>query len=176
MKKTINLFVDMDGTIAKFYHDKKCLEKMYEKGYFENLMPYAIAKEINEFAKKDSCVEVFILSACIDSEHCEYEKMAWLLKHMPNIAPKNFIFTKVGERKVVKAYAKLRTLFEERTNVLLDDYTANLVEWESMESGNCVGVKFINGFNNKSLKWIGDKVKTFSGLAEILEKIAMYGN
>ena len=103
MKKTINLFIDMDGTVAQFYHDKKCLEKMYEQGYFENLPLYAMAKHIDEFAKKDTCVNVYILSACVNSKYCEQEKVEWLLKYMPNISPTHFIFTKVGENKVLKA-------------------------------------------------------------------------
>lgn len=44
MKKTINLFCDMDGTLAKFYYKKNYLEKMYEQGYFENLPPLCDSK------------------------------------------------------------------------------------------------------------------------------------
>lgn len=174
MKKTINLFVDMDGTVAKFYHDKKCLEKMYEQGYFLNLPTYAIAKAINDFADKETCVEIFILSACVKSPYCEEEKTAWLLKNMPNINPKNFIFTKVGESKLQKAYEKLGDIFNERVNVLLDDYTANLETWISGNE-NMVAIKFINGFNNKSNKWQGKSTNNFNGLLKILNQIAMYG-
>lgn len=174
MKKTINLFIDMDGTVAQFYHDKKCLEKMYEKGYFEKLPAYAIAKEIDAFAKQDSCIEIYILSACVNSEYCEEEKRKWLEKNMPNISPKNFIFTKVGESKLAKVINTLDLKFMERVNILLDDYTANLVDWQ--KSTDCIGIKYINGFNNKSLKWIGEKVKTFGGLMKIMQRIAVYGN
>lgn len=172
MKKTINLFVDMDGTIAKFYYKKNCLEKMYEQGYFENLPLYAMAKQINNFANKDTCVNVYILSACINSDYCENEKVAWLLKNMPNINPKNFIFTKVGESKLLKVVNKVES-FNDNINILLDDYTANLNDWEQCD--NCVGVKFINGINDTTKTWQGVKVKTFSQLEEIIQKLAMYG-
>jgi 5'(3')-deoxyribonucleotidase len=172
MKKTINLFVDMDGTIAKFYHNKKCLEKMYEENYFANLPLYSIARQINEFAKKDTCVEVYILSACINSPHCESEKVAWLMKNMPNIKPQNYLFTKVGENKVVKAINSTKEFFE-ITNILLDDYTKNLTEWNETES--CVGVKFLNGMNDTTKTWQGAKIKTFKQLEEIIKKYAMYG-
>ena len=173
MKKTINLFIDMDGTIAKFYHNKNCLEKMYEQGYFENLPTYSIANAINEFATKNTCVNVYILSACVNSPYCEQEKVAWLLKNMPNINPKNFIFTKVGEGKLEKAVSQIKDFYE-YTNILLDDYSTNLIQWASNEK--CIGIKFINGFNNKSNKWQGYKIKTFSTLVDILTKIALYGD
>ena len=173
MKKTINLFVDMDGTIAKFYYKKDYLERMYEQGYFENLPLYAIAKQINEFADKDTCVNVYILSACINSPYCEQEKVAWLLKNMPNINPKNFIFTKVGENKVLKAKTIVEN-FDECINILLDDYTLNLEQWQE-QSLLCMGVKFINGMNDTTKTWKGAKAKTFKQLEEIIQKLAMYG-
>ena len=173
MKKTINLFCDMDGTLAKFYYKKNCLEKMYEQGYFENLPLYAMAKHIDAFASKDTCVNVYILSACINSKYCESEKMAWLLKNMPNISPTHFIFTKVGESKVLKAKTIVED-FDECINILLDDYTLNLEQWQA-QSILCMGVKFINGINDTTKSWQGAKVKTFKQLEEIIQKLAMYG-
>jgi 5'(3')-deoxyribonucleotidase len=175
MKKTINLFVDMDGTVAKFYYKKDYLERMYEQGYFENLPPYAIAKHIDEFAKKDTCVNVYILSACVNSPYCEQEKTEWLLKNMPNINPKNFIFTKVGESKWEKAYEIIGDKnFDCMVNILLDDYTKNLEDWCC--ENNMVGIKFLNGINDTTKSWKGLKIKTFGQLEEIIRTLAMYGN
>ena len=174
MKKTINLFCDMDGTLAKFYYKKNCLEKMYEQGYFENLPLYAMAKHINDFASKDTCVNIYILSACVNSKYCESEKVAWLLRNMPNIAPTNFIFTKVGESKVEKAKAMVED-FNENINILLDDYTANLELWQR-DNPLCMGIKFLNGINDTTKSWQGEKVKTFKQLEEIIQRLAMYGN
>ena len=173
MQKTINLFVDMDGTIAKFYYKKNCLEKMYEKGYFATLPFYSMAMRLNEFAEKDTCVNVYILSACIDSPYCEQEKIEWLLKYMPSIKPTNFIFTKVGESKVAKAQAVVSN-FNECINILLDDYTVNLELWQA-QSMLCMGIKFLNGLNDTTKNWQGQKVKTFGQLESILQKLAMYG-
>lgn len=174
MKKTINLFVDMDGTVAKFYYKKNCLEKMYEQGYFANLPFYAMAKHINDFANKDTCVNVYILSACVNSPYCEQEKTEWLLKNMPNINPKNFIFTKVGESKAQKIALSVDNI-ENYINILLDDYTKNLEDW-CCKSNNMVGIKFLNGINDTTKSWQGYKVKTFNQLVEILQELAMYGN
>lgn len=173
MKKTINLFVDMDGTIAKFYYKKNCLEKMYEQGYFAKLPFYSMAMRLNDFASKDTCVKVYILSACIDSEYCEPEKIDWLLKYMPNIEPTNFIFTKVGESKVLKAQAQVEN-FGECINILLDDYTLNLELWQA-HNPLCMGIKFLNGINDTTKSWQGAKVKTFGQLESILRQLAIYG-
>ena len=172
MKKTINLFVDMDGTVAKFYYKKNCLEKMYEQGYFENLPLYAIAKHIDDFASKETCVNVYILSACVNSPYCEQEKTEWLLKNMPNINPKNFIFTKVGESKLVKVGKTIEN-YEQCINILLDDYTENLKDWQ--QCVNCIGIKFLNGMNDTTKSWQGAKIKTFKQLEQILQELAMYG-
>ena len=174
MKKTINLFVDMDGTVAKFYYKKDYLERMYEQGYFENLPPYAIAKHIDEFAKKDTCVNVYILSACVNSPYCKEEKITWLLKNMPNINPNNFIFTKVGESKWEKAFETIGEDFDDCINILLDDYTLNLDYWGGGAS-NMIGIKFLNGLNDTTKVWQGAKVKTFKQLEKIIQKLAIYG-
>ena len=173
MQKTINLFVDMDGTIAKFYYKKNCLEKMYEQGYFENLPLYAIARHINNFAEKDTCVNIYILSACIDSPYCEQEKTQWLLKNMPNISPMNFIFTKTGDNKALEARKTVEN-FGECINILLDDYTLNLELWQA-HNPLCMGIKFLNGMNDTTKSWRGERVKTFGQLETILQKLAMYG-
>lgn len=176
MKKTINLFVDMDGTLAKFYYKKNYLEKMYEKGYFENLPLYAMANKIDAFAQLDSCVNVYILSACINSPYCEQEKVAWLLKNMPNINPKNFLFTKVGESKVQKIINDINIDNVNCLNILLDDYTLNLELWENNDHKNMIGIKFLNGMNDTTKSWQGYKIKTFKQLEKIIQKLAMYGN
>ena len=53
------IFVDMDGTLAKFYYHKKCLEKMYEREYFLRLKPYKIVDYIRKLVRKGK-QEVYI--------------------------------------------------------------------------------------------------------------------
>lgn len=174
MKKTINLFIDMDGTVAKFHYKKNYLEKMYEQGYFANLPLYAIAKHIDDFASKETCVNIYILSACVNSPYCEQEKTEWLLKNMPNIKPTNFIFTKVGESKRQKIALTIDNM-QDYVNILLDDYTENLEQWEKGDHENMVAIKFLNGMNDTTKAWQGKKIKTFKQLEEIIQKLAMYG-
>jgi len=130
MIKKFNLYYDMDNTLALFsesrQHEKLVLEQMYEEGFFASLPPIDDCKSALKFindAIGDS-VEIFILSACIDSPFCKEEKRTWLDEHLPFIKKENIIFTKVGENKT----DYIRTLPSE--SILVDDYHKNLVQWE----------------------------------------------
>lgn len=156
--KKVNLFVDMDGTVAKFYHDKNFLHKMMTKGYFENLLPYAIAEQINALASTTK-INVCILSACVDTPYCKVEKIKWLAKHMPNV--KTAIFTMVGENKV----QAVSEHYGNDINILLDDYSHNLIQWEQA-GANWIGIKYLNGRNNKSKQWKGKTARTIKQLLQ----------
>lgn len=160
--KKINLFIDMDGTVAKFYHDKKYLDKMFEQGYFENLKPYAIAKKINEYAQTSNDINIYMLTACVNSPWCIKEKTLWLKKYMPNVKHHYFISLGKNKAKSVEQHHK------NEINILLDDYTRNLTEWEA-NGQNWVGIKFVNGINDKSKKWNGKRART---LRQVLQHIS----
>lgn len=65
----MRIFVDMDGTLANFHSEVKYLERMFEKGFFENLKPYAnMIDTVNRLLDEPYNYEVFILSACVDGE------------------------------------------------------------------------------------------------------------
>ena len=169
----INLFIDMDGTVAKFYQKKNYLEKMYEKNFFKNLKPYRITKDLNELAKKDCAIKVYILSACVKTDFCEEEKLAWLKKYMPNVNEENIIFTKVGENKLEKAVAKLgEEIAKDDINILLDDYTENLLAWNL--TPHFVGIKFINEINGKSKRWQGRRIKNYKQLFDTIANLLIY--
>ena len=166
--KKIKLFVDMDGTIAKFYHTPNYLEKMYEPGYFVNLKPYAILKTIKQLASKSN-IEVFVLSACVQSEYCKLEKVAWLDKYLPEVDFEHRILIDVGENKADFIDYDVDTI-----NVLLDDYSRNIYEWNEYDFDN-IGIKFVNGINDKTNKQYNLKVRNGKQLEKLLSQIALYG-
>lgn len=160
------IFVDMDGTLAKFYYHKKCLEKMYEREYFLRLKPYKIVDYIRKLARKGKH-EVYILSACINSPYCEEEKCLWVQEYLPEITDDHMIFCKAGEVKATIA-AKYREGNEPM--VLLDDYSLNLYEWE-LQGRGWYAVKFLNGINNKSDKEYRYTARTAHQFAGVLSDI-----
>ena len=141
------LYVDMDGTLAVF---KSCdtLEKLYEKGYFRNLPPQkAVLNAVKELCKNPD-FEVYVLSAVLmDSEYALKEKNEWLDEYLPEVDASRRIFMPCGEDK--KAYVDLK-----EGDLLLDDYTKNLIDWEPPGTG----VKLLNGINHTNESWRGNTI------------------
>lgn len=63
MKKT--LFIDIDGTLARFHDaDKTFIEAMWTPGFYISLKPFEnLVAAVKLFIKENPDVEVFILSA-----------------------------------------------------------------------------------------------------------------
>ena len=167
--KQVNLFLDMDGTLAKFYANPNYLEKMYEQGYFENLKPYAIVDTIKEIIKEMPVVNVYILTACVDTDYCEEEKDKWLDKYLPELPLDHRLYLKVGENKTQLADL---VAHKDAINLLLDDYGLNLEQWE--EKG-WTAIKFINGINNKKGKEYKYTVKGGKQLKELITRVVLKG-
>jgi 5'(3')-deoxyribonucleotidase len=158
------IFIDMDGTVAKMFQKENYLEKMYEKDFFARLKPYGWVKDLNKLAEIRD--DIYILSACVNTEYCEKEKAYWLRTHLPNIPVSHYIFTKVGENKAEKVVEKLGEKAD--FYILIDDYSKNLYEWQ-MHDINYIGVKFINEINNKGNHHYPYKVRNFKEFKALVE-------
>lgn len=165
----VNLFLDMDGTLAKFYANPNYMEKMFEPNYFATLKPYAIVDTIKEIIKEMPIVKVMVLSACVDTEYCEEEKQIWLDHYLPEIPQENRAFCKVGEDKTDLARLLVG---KDDINILLDDYSVNLEQWKAQ---GWVAIKFVNGMNDKKGNDYPLKVKSGKQLKELLTKIILKG-
>jgi 5'(3')-deoxyribonucleotidase len=165
----VNLFLDMDGTLAKFYANPNYMEKMFEPNYFATLKPYAIVDTIKEIIKEMPIVKVMVLSACVDTEYCEEEKQIWLDHYLPEIPQENRAFCKVGEDKTDLARLLVG---KDDINILLDDYSVNLEQWQAQ---GWVAIKYVNGINDKQGKDYKLKVKSGKQLKELLTKIILKG-
>ncbi len=123
------LFIDMDGTLARFHDEVSYLERMWEPGFFRNLQPFDnMIYAVKEFIAQHPDVEVFILSSKILGEppYCEMEKNDWLDKYLPEIDAKHRLFPAVGTPKSKCVWGGLT-----KEDYLLDDYNKSLREWES---------------------------------------------
>lgn len=137
--KINKIYIDMDGVLADFDAEPNAVERFAtEKGFFQRLKPTKFVKPINKLLKKNN-ENIYILSA---SPHlwADIDKMFWLYEHMPYLKLDNVIFVRSGKEKA--QYAK--------GNMLIDDYSANLLEWERLGG---YGVKCINGYNGKGIQW-----------------------
>lgn len=146
----IRLFVDMDGTLAKFI-PQDTLEPLFEKGYFESLEPMPnVVDTVNFLNTRDAGIDVYILSACLDSGFAEKEKNEWLDKYMPSIKSDQRIFTEYGTDKSTAVPGGVGTM-----DFLLDDYSNNLKDWVLMGGQ---GIKALNGINGRNGTWDGPKI------------------
>lgn len=142
MKK--RLFVDIDGTLAQFHDvDKTFIEAMWTHGFYVGLKPFEnLVNGIKLFIKENPDVEVYVLSAYLDTEppFIVDEKNKWLDVHLPEIPKERRIFTRAGENKA-DYIGKLGL-----GDYLLDDYNKNLHEFEAA-GGHAI--KFRNDVNHK---------------------------
>lgn len=156
------LFVDMDGTLARFHDQANYLERMFEKDFFRNLEPFENMLEgVRQFIEFYPDVEVYILSAKVMGEppYCEMEKHAWLDLHLPEVPHDHRIFTEVGRPKAEYIPGGLTG-----NDFLLDDYNKGLNQW-LFDGGRAI--KCHNNINQRGLgahggqkgnMWIGPMV------------------
>ena len=138
----VNVYVDMDGVQA-VYGVNDSVEKMSEIGYFRNR---PVQRNVIDFIKllaKDRRFNVAILSAVFNDEHSANEKKQWLEEN--GLGGVDAIFTPCGACK--GDYVE-----KDGFNILIDDYSKNLFEWES-QGKNFLGIKFNNGINGKGGNW-----------------------
>lgn len=155
------IFLDLDGTLAKF-NVKNALERFdKEEGFFANLKAYKGIDAINELAKSN---QLFIISAS-PNEQADKDKIFWLKKYLPNVDDYFITLCRLGENKAQIIQEKYGLSINEQC-YLLDDYTKNLIEWESFGGK---GIKRLTTVSDNSRKlWKGFELKDLTKLEEFL--------
>ena len=155
------LFVDLDGTVARF-NVRNALKRFdKEKGFFKRLNAYVGIETLNELAK---CGNVFVISASPNAD-ADNDKMEWLAKYLPNVPNENVTLCRLGENKAKIIEEKYSMTINENC-LLLDDYTKNLNEWESFGGK---GIKRLTTVSDNSRGlWKGQTLKHLKEIAEIL--------
>lgn len=160
------IFVDMDGTLAKWNNVKT--EELYEKGYYENLVPNdRLLNNIKQLIKDGE--DIYILSSYLnDSEYALAEKNSWLNRYLPEIPYDKRIFVHYGDNKKDYILNGITSF-----DYLIDDYAKNLIEWK--EAGG-TGIKYLNDINHTNGTWDGFLIKDDENLYENLSLIFNYPN
>ena len=158
MKK---IFLDLDGTLAKF-NVRNALKRFdNEKGFFAKLGAYKNIEKINEMAKAGN---VYIISAS-PNEQADNDKMIWIKKYLPNVKIENIVLCSVGEKKA-KIIQNKYNIKIDKNCILLDDYTKNLTEWETVGG---VGIKRLTTVSDNSRKlWKGLTLADLGRLATLV--------
>lgn len=142
----------MDGTLNVF-RSIQDMDELYEEGFFSRAVPHMeVVEEVKRVIGK---MDVYILSACpVGSQFAKAEKDWWLDTYLPEVEKSKRLYLDVGKNKA----KEVERIFGERLrkdDVLLDDYSVNLHEWQ--EAGG-TGVKLMNGINGNKGTWKGKSV------------------
>lgn len=139
------LFVDMDGTLAK-WEDVPYFERLLEEGYFRDRPPMQnVIDAVKNVYNQHPDVEVYILSSCLkESQYAEAEKNAWLDEHLPEIDAEHRLFPAFGEDKGTAIPEGVK-----ENDFLLDDYSQNLFLFDPPATG----IKLLNGINHTRESW-----------------------
>lgn len=158
MKK---IFLDLDGTVAKF-NVKNALKRFdNEIGFFARLGAYKGIESINELAKSGI---IYIISASPNAQ-ADNDKMIWINKYLPNVPQENITMCRLGENKA-KIIENKYSMSISQECYLLDDYTKNLQEW--VANGG-TGIKRLTSVaDNSTGKWQGLTLKDLTQLAAIV--------
>lgn len=151
----------MIGTLAKF-NVRNALKRFdNEKGFFAKLGAYKNIEKINEMAKAGN---VYIISAS-PNEQADNDKMVWIKKYLPNVKIENIVLCRLGENKA-KIIENKYNIKIDKNCILLDDYTKNLTEWETVGG---VGIKRLTTVSDNSRKlWKGLTLADLGRLATLV--------
>ena len=140
----MRIFIDMDGTIAKF-HPEKSLEEVASAGYFKRVEP--ISQVINGIKALFTLpeIEIYVLSSVFNDDHSISDKNEWLDTYFP-VPRDHRLFVPYGTSK--SQWLK-EIMGINPKDVLVDDFTKNLRQWHG------IGVKILNGINHTHASWRG---------------------
>ena len=155
------IFLDLDGTLARF-NVRNALERFdKEEGFFAKLKAYKNIEIVNELAKTN---KLFIISAS-PNEQADKDKMIWIDKYLPNINVENITICRLGQNKAQIIQDKYNITIDKEC-YLLDDYTKNLNEWEAFGGSGIKRLTIVS--DNSTKKWKGLTLKDLKELANII--------
>ena len=143
----MRIFLDLDGTMARFYEKPGCLENCNKPGFFKNLLPYENMVKAVDMLRSRGDIHVYGLSA-VETDAGAEEKEGWLATHLSAGTPMGCFFTKPHESKA----EYIRNFYGEltRDDFLLDDYSLRLKEWYAAGG---TAIKVLNEHNGRG--WNG---------------------
>ena len=139
------VFIDMDGTLTKF-NTNATPDMLTHPGYFAALQPQQSIIDAAKELIKNPNLEIYVLSAALDTPTAVKEKNEWLDQYLPEVDAAHRLFPRNGTDKTLAVPQGVR-----QSDILLDDYSQNLHAWR--RAGG-VGIKVLNGINNNHRSWL----------------------
>lgn len=127
------LFVDQDGTIARFHDVPDFQHRHKDTGFFLFLKPFSeMAIALRMFIAFHPEVLVYSLSAVDESEYAKItqEKNIWMDKVLPEIPLERRIYNPITKEKSELLPFLDSADYKPSFDFLLDDFNKNLREWQ----------------------------------------------
>lgn len=154
------IFLDLDGTLAKFNVPNALNRFATEVGFFAKLGAYKGIEKINQMAKQGN---LYIISASPNTQ-ADKDKMTWIKKYLSNMPLDNILICRCGDNKA--KFLENKGIKIDKNCFLLDDYTKNLTEWETVGG---TGIKRITKVaDNSTGKWKGLQLKQLEELYQMV--------
>lgn len=163
--KNVVICCDMDGVLAKW--EEGCTyEKTWEPHYFLYRDLETVVKDAL-LLLMEAGFKCQVTSAAYEEGTAREDKDAWLNNNGLETLPR--IFMPCGKNK-----ADYIDIQDGVTYILMDDYSFNLLNWESTNKPNSkfVAIKFLNGLNGETGKWTGRTVHYHSSAEVIAHTLA----
>ena len=146
MKK--NVYIDFDGVLGLF-DTTKSIEEVAKPGYSLTVpLMKEMCNAVKMLKEDDTLSKEFnfkLLSAAI-ALHAEQDKTQVLREEFDDRFADDAVFVQYGTSK---------SQYAEGGNILIDDFSPNLHEWEAAGG---IGIKVYNGINGNHGTWTGYSV------------------
>lgn len=167
IRNKVVLFVDLDGTLAHWI-PSTTPEELITPGYFRALPAYSKMVENVRYLISVG-YPVFTLSAYMPTLGDPVdEKNRWIDQYLPEIGKDHRLFCRCDQSKWQVAHTAAG---DNKTFILLDDYSKNLHTWVEDSDGKGIGIKIMNGINGTQGTWQGAKVSNTCSPKELQEII-----
>lgn len=162
----VNIYFDMDGTLAK-WRTSASFADIYKEGYFWGLEPEIKLCEMANSLATNRNVNCYILTSVLeDSLYAKIEKIQWAQKYIPAMRRENILCVPYGVKKasfVEDVLHRELSLFD----FLIDDHSPNLISWDK---ANGKAIKWLNKINNsKKSSFSGARVDDVNSIERIIE-------
>lgn len=160
MNNTKKFFIDMDGVLARWTTGSS-IEEVKSPGFFLNLeAEVTLIEVVLELVRQGYSVSIL---SHVFGPRAASEKSSWLEDNGLGFVHKTFV-------PIERPKAEYIEENDDCVNILIDDYTKNLKEWESSHPNN-VGVKLYNGVNGTNGTWEGKFISLDQSFDEIIKTL-----